>query len=186
MIAPPSDIPGAGRMAVCADPLGGVFGVWQAAENRGVQLVNVDGSWNFTGLHTADPAAADAFYRAVFGWELESLGPEGSGAPTFWKQPGYGAFLADHDPEIKAWQESGQHLGGFSDSVTWLEPDEAASPAWWEVTFGVDDADAAFARALELGATAKVPLFDTPYTRQGTVVDPQGAALVLSQYKPEG
>ena len=182
----PSDIPGAGRMAMCSDPLGGVFGVWQAAENRGVQLVNADGSWNFTGLRTADPDTADVFYRAVFGWELESLGPEGSGAPTFWKVPGYGAFLADHDPEVKAWQESGQAPGGFIDSVTWLELDPTATSATWEVTFAVDDADASFARALDLGATERVPLFDTPWTRQGTVVDPQGAVLVLSQYQPEG
>ena len=186
VLGPPDDIPGAGRVATFADPFGGVFGVWQAAENRGVQLVNAHGSWNFTNLVTDDREGADAFYRAVFGWERESFGPDDASSPTFWKQPGYGAFLADHDPEVKAWQESGQHMGGFSDSVTWLETDPSATTARWEVTFAVDDADAAVARALELGATERTALFDTPWTRQGVVVDPQGAALTLSQYKPEG
>ena len=46
------------------------------------------------------------------------------------------------------------------------------------------DADAAFARATELGARVITPLFDTDYTRMGTVEDPQGAALNLSQYRP--
>lgn len=186
VVSAPTDIPGAGRMAVCTDPFGGMFGLWEAGENRGVQLVNVDGSWNFTNLVTADREGADAFYRSVFGWERESFGPDDSSSPTFWKVPGYGAFLADHDPEIKAWQESGQHLGGFSDSVAWLDTDPSATTARWDVTFGVDDADAAFTRALDLGATERTPLFDTPWTRQGVVVDPQGAALTLSQYKPEG
>jgi uncharacterized glyoxalase superfamily protein PhnB len=48
----------------------------------------------------------------------------------------------------------------------------------------VADADAAFARALELGATEVTPLFDTEYTRMGTVLDPQGAELTLSEYRP--
>lgn len=187
VLAPPTDVPGAGRVATLADPVGGVFGVWQAAENRGIELANAHGAWNFTSLVTGDREGADAFYRAVFGWERESFGPDDGSTPTFWKQPGYGAFLADHDPDIKAWQESSpDELRGFSDAVAWLEADPAATTARWDVTFAVDDADAAMARAVELGATETVPPFDTPWTRQGVVVDPQGAALTLSQYKPEG
>jgi predicted enzyme related to lactoylglutathione lyase len=50
--------------------------------------------------------------------------------------------------------------------------------------FAVADADAAFERALELGARVVTPLFDTAYTTGGVVEDPQGALLTLSQYRP--
>ena len=59
-----------------------------------------------------------------------------------------------------------------------------ADDAWWSVTFAVADADAAHARAVALGATVVTALFDTPYTRQSTVRDPQGATLTLSEYRP--
>ena len=64
--------------------------------------------------------------------------------------------------------------------------DQAADgePAHWGITFAVADADAAFARAVELGATEVTPLFDTDYTRMGAVQDPQGAVLTLSEYRP--
>jgi uncharacterized glyoxalase superfamily protein PhnB len=48
----------------------------------------------------------------------------------------------------------------------------------------VADADGAFARAQELGATVVVALLDTDYTRMGIVRDPQGAQLTLSEYRP--
>ena len=38
VISAPVDIPRAGRVAVCTDPAGAVFGLWQAAENRGAEL----------------------------------------------------------------------------------------------------------------------------------------------------
>ncbi len=68
MLAPPVDIPHAGRAAVCADPEGAVFGLWQASQKRGAQLVNAPGSWNFSELHTADPEGAERFYGALLGW----------------------------------------------------------------------------------------------------------------------
>ena len=38
--------------------------------------------------------------------------------------------------------------------------------------------------ATERGGRAVSPLFDTDYTRQGTIEDPQGAVLTLSEYRP--
>jgi len=48
----------------------------------------------------------------------------------------------------------------------------------------VADADAAVAKAKDLGASVVAPLVDTPYTREGVVRDPQGATLTLSEYRP--
>jgi len=186
VLSPPVDIPRSGRVAACTDPEGAVFGVWQPAELRGAQTVNAPGSWNFSELHTADPAAAERFYGAVFGWELESFGGN-PGFGGFWKVAGYGEFLAERDPEIRERQAADQAPGGFADAVAAMQPEADAgpdAPARWTVTFAVADADAAFARAVELGATTVTPLFDTDYTRQGTIRDPQGAELTLSEYRP--
>jgi predicted enzyme related to lactoylglutathione lyase len=182
----PFDVGPAGRVAMCADPEGAVFGLWQPGETRGVELVNVDGSWNFSELHTADRAGAERFYGTVFGWRLNPFEFGGGPLAGFWAVDGYGQFLADSDPEIKERQAEAQAPGGFWDAVAIaqdVEPGSGERPHW-SVTFAVADADTSLARAIELGATEVVPLFDTPYTRQGMVRDPQGAALTLSEYRP--
>jgi hypothetical protein len=53
------------------------------------------------------------------------------------------------------------------------------------VTFGVDDADATAAKAVELGGTLIAPPFDAPWTRMTIVTDPQGATFIASQFVPE-
>jgi len=184
----PVDIPRSGRVAQCVDPQGARFGLWQPAELHGVELVNAAGAWNFSELHTPDPDASKAFYASVFGWECDRVDMGPAGEAWLFRLPGYGRFLAQSDPEIEAWQATSQAPDGFADAVAWLEPTtgpaEDDAPAWWSVTFGVDDAEAAVVRAVDLGATVETPLFDTAYTRAGTVRDPQGAALTLSEYRP--
>ena len=184
----PADIPRAGRVALCADPAGAVFGLWQAAENRGVELVNAPGSWNFSELNLHDPGAAEAFYGAVFGWASDRMEMSAGEEAGMWRVDGYGDFLAERDPEIRSRQESAQAPAGFADAVALMNPMRPDAPkdapAYWSVTFAVADADAAFARATELGATVVTPPFDTDYTRMGTVEDPQGALVNLSQYRP--
>ena len=184
VLSPPTDIPRAGRVALCADPDGALVGLWQAAENRGVQVVNAPGSWNFSELHTADPDGAQRFYRAVFGWECTPFDMGDGQTSGFWRMPGYGDFLAERDPEIRERQQATQSPEGFSDAVAMLQGEAAGAPARWTVTFAVADADTAFARAIDLGATEVTPLFDTAYTRMGVVRDPQGAELTLSEYRP--
>lgn len=184
-VSAPVDIPRAGRVAVCADPAGALFGMWQAAEHRGAELVNEDGAWNFSDLTTPDHAQAQEFYGTVFGWECDPFEISEGDKASIWRLPGYGEFLAAGDPEIRARQEAAQAPGGFADAVAILNPvADGGSPAQWGVTFAVADADGAFARALALGAEVVTPLFDTMYTRMGTVQDPQGGVLTLSEYRP--
>ena len=188
VLSPATDIPHSGRVALCTDPSGAVFGLWQPAENRGAQLVNAPGSWNFSELRTADPSAATKFYADVFGWVTESLAMGGSTHTSMWRMPGYGDFLAERDPEIRERQAADQAPSGFADAVALKIPStnepSVASDAEWTITFAVADADAAVARAVDLGATVVTPLLDTEYTRMGAVRDPQGAAFTLSQYRP--
>ena len=185
VLAPPLDIPGAGRVAVCADPAGAVFALWQAAENRGAELVNAPGTWNFSDLTPRDASEAEKFYGAVFGWECDPFEMSEGDKASIWRMPGYGEFLAARDPELRKRQADAQAPDGFADAVAILNPEAAAAgPARWNIVFAVADADAAFARALSLGATVVTPLFDTTYTRMGAVADPQGGVLTLSEYRP--
>ena len=185
VLAPPLDIPGAGRVAVCADPAGAVFGLWQAAENRGAELVNAPGTWNFSDLSPGNASEAEKFYGAVFGWERDPFELSAGDQASIWRLPGYGEFLAARDPELRQRQADAQAPDGFADAVAILNPEASGDGgALWNIVFAVADADAAFARALSLGATVVVPLFDTMYTRMGTVADPQGAPLTLSEYRP--
>ncbi len=73
VLTEPFDVMDAGRMAVCADPEGAVFCVWEPNQHKGARIVNEHGSLNFNGLNTRDPAGAKAFYNAVFGWEALAL-----------------------------------------------------------------------------------------------------------------
>jgi predicted enzyme related to lactoylglutathione lyase len=186
IMAPPTDIPESGRVATGVDPGGARIGLWQAAKLRGVQLANTDGSWNFSELHTADPERAIAFYGAMFGWVCDRL-DIGTGDPAWlWRMPGYGDYLAERDPEIRERQAADDAPNGFADAVAWMEPfgpGRDQTPRW-SITFAVADADAACGRAVDLGATVVTPLFDTDYTRQAVVRDPQGADFTLSEYRP--
>jgi predicted enzyme related to lactoylglutathione lyase len=186
VVSPPTDIPGAGRVATCADPHGALIGLWEPAENQGVELVNAAGSWNFSELHTPDPDTSVAFYAAVFGWVCDRMEMGPGEAAWLFRLPGYGDHLAETNPEMRE-SLADPALASFADAVAWLEPFEAGAgraTSRWTVTFAVDDADAAVARALELGAAEVSPLVDTLYTRQGMVRDPQGAELTLSEYRP--
>jgi predicted enzyme related to lactoylglutathione lyase len=106
-------------------------------------------------LETTDREGAQAFYGAIFGWEAMEMG---SGF-WIWRLPGHG------DP----------------DAVAWLVPllNDETGPRW-NVTFGVDDVDAAAARAVELGGEIVLPPFAAGAARVAVLRDPQGAELSVS------
>ncbi len=67
----PMDILDAGRMAVCGDPTGKLFMVWQQFGHSGTQLKGVNGSLCWFELITSDTSASADFYSSVFDWKLE-------------------------------------------------------------------------------------------------------------------
>ncbi len=72
VLAEPFDVFDAGRMTVAQDPTGAVFGVWQAGAHHGAELANEHGTMNWNECQTKDAPAADAFYRAVFDYEIDA------------------------------------------------------------------------------------------------------------------
>src|SRR5947209_13178239 len=79
----PGDVGPLGRMFLAADPSGAVFGVWQAGTHIGAGLVNEPGGLAWEDLRSTQPAAAQEFYRSVFGYRLEPLEMAGPDYATF-------------------------------------------------------------------------------------------------------
>ncbi|MBS1862486.1 MAG: VOC family protein [Actinobacteria bacterium] len=179
----PFDVGSAGRMAVCTDPEGAAFCLWEAKEHRGARIVNEHGAVVFNTLHSRDLEGAQAFYGGLFGWETLGLGGPGG----MWTLPGYGEFLEGDDPGLRRRVAESGAPDGFADVVAALEPlaGDGATPARWSVTFAVDDADAIATRAAELGGEVKVPPTDAPWVRFAVIADPQGATFTASQFVPE-
>ncbi len=183
VISEPFDVMDAGRMAVVADPEGAVFCVWEAKDNIGAKVVNEHGALNFNGLATRDPAAAEAFYGAVFGWTTLSL----PGGPM-WTRPGYGDHLEESSPGLRDQMSQMGAPDGFIDVVAMLNPiadDDTETPAHWSVTFAVDDVDATAAQAEKLGGDVVDGPSDAPWTRLAVLKDPGGAVFIASQFVAE-
>ncbi|MGH9050169.1 MAG: VOC family protein, partial [Acidimicrobiia bacterium] len=183
VVMEPFDVMDAGRMAVLSDPEGAVFFVWQAKNNQGATIVNEHGSLIFNGLATRDPDAAKAFYRSVFGWTTLAL-PAGE----MWTLPGYGDHLEEKSPGLREQMAQMGGPEGFIDVVAALNPiatDDSDTPPQWSVTLAVDDADAAAAKARELGAEIVAGRMDARWSRLAVIKDPQGASFIASQFVPE-
>ena len=140
LVAEPEDAGPGGRAATLRDPQGAEIRLWQARRRLGAQLTNSPGAWNFSDLHTTDPAAAQRFYEAALGWRVVD-----QGWSTAIQVPGYGDHLAATvDPDIRTRQASAPE--GFEDVIGGIAAAEDGEEAHWHVTFTVADRDDAVAR----------------------------------------
>jgi predicted enzyme related to lactoylglutathione lyase len=189
VLVEPFDVLDAGRMAVCSDPSGAVFSVWQARSHRGAQLVNEPGTWNWSDLNTRDLDGAKAFYGSVFGWQADAV-DFGEFEGTMVRLPGYAEVLEELDPGVKRRHVEFGAPECFSDCIAWMMPMTGEQfpddvPSHWSVTFAVADADAIAANAVQLGGTVLVPPFDAGVVRIAVLRDPQGAVFSVSRFSPQ-
>jgi uncharacterized protein len=150
----PMEIPTQGRMGIGSDPTGAFFGIWEAAEHRGSELVNEPGTVVWNELVTPDLDAAAAFYAATLGIAFEDMDTGGNGV-------------------YKLLKVGGRTAGGAMP----LLPEMGDLPPHWGIYFEVADTDAAVARAQELGAQALGPVQQTPQGPMAMLLDPQGGAF---------
>jgi hypothetical protein len=152
----PFDVLDVGRMFVAIDPGGAAFGVWQARAHTGVGLANVPGAltWNENMSRNFD--GNKAFYHQVFGYDYTDVG---------------GGDMQYATLDLASGQVGG--IGGIG-------PEQPAEmPAAWVSYFAVADADAAVAKATELGGSVIAPPFDIPYGRMAVLADDQGAVFAI-------
>jgi uncharacterized protein len=183
VIAEPADRLGLARTALCADPAGATFGIWQPGSIRGAASVNAPGAWNFSELNTDDADAATRFYAAVFGWEVDAV-DMGAMSGLMVRMPGYADFLERYNPGTKQRHIDFGAPPGFTECVAWILPLAEGAIPHWSITFSVADADATAARARELGATVIVEPFDLPMVRSTAIRDPSGAVFTANAFVP--
>jgi uncharacterized protein len=158
VVMDPMDVADAGRMAVCQDPQGAFFGLWQPGLTYGAQQVNEIGNWTWNQLATTDVEAAERFYNAVFGWSLATpeLAPE-EAAYFNWKVEG------------QRWDEG---IGGAM-PIEGNLPD--GTPPVWIVHLSVPSAEGAMETTKEAGGRVLTDVIEIPVGRLAAVMDPQGA-----------
>ena len=163
----PADVFEAGRMAMCRDPQGAHFAIWQANQHIGCQLKLETEAMFWNELLTTDSVAAIDFYIAVLGMERGEV-----------------ALAMDY-PMLRA---GGTEVVGISQ----INPDMGELPPYWVAYFGVDNLDATVAQSQSLGATVFIPPADIvkeegqpPVGRFAHLADPQGAAFALMQDMPQ-
>src|SRR3954451_18872941 len=91
VVTGPMDTP-MGRIAVVADPTGGLLVAKEPDRHPGAGIVNAFGAYAMSRLDTPDPDAVAPFYGDVFGWTTEPLEMDGG---TVWmlRLPGAGGRL---------------------------------------------------------------------------------------------
>lgn len=161
---PPFDIMDRGRMAVCFDPGGAQFDVWQPKQSH---LTDVDsavpGAPSWFEVMTHDAGRTAKFYSALFGWKAEVM----PGA-----QPPYSTFSL-----------AGAGVAG----MLTLEGPMASLPEQWGVYFNVTDVDRAAKDAEASGGTVVVPPRDIPTVGQFCgIASPAGIACYAAKWLPRG
>jgi predicted enzyme related to lactoylglutathione lyase len=113
-------------------------------------------------LRTPDPEGAKAFYGAVLGWTTEAFGPM-----LLWRLPGYVGGVPEQ-PVAR-------------DVVAVLARAGDGEAAYWRADFWIADADAAAARATQLGGSVVAGPEDAGPFREAVLADPAGATFSVSQ-----
>lgn len=151
VIAGPHAVGDAGSMALCTDPEGSRFALWQGQDHIGIKRAQEPNTLCWVELACRNSDAAKTFYGEVLGYHTK---------------------LADMaDFEYTEWYVGEQAIGGMME----MTEEWGDAPSHWMNYFAVEDCDASVAKANSLGATVCVPATDIPNVGRFSVLnDPQG------------
>jgi predicted enzyme related to lactoylglutathione lyase len=76
VLLPGTDFFAAGRRLVAADPGGLPFGLWQRGAMPGAAFTSEPGAISWAGVHTTDGEKVDAFFHALFGYQVTTTGAD--------------------------------------------------------------------------------------------------------------
>lgn len=157
---PPFDVMQQGRMAVCVDPTGAHFDLWQPKLGAPTDVdSSLHGAPSWFEEISTDIVRATAFYTALFGWTADAMA-----MPEF---------------TYTVFKQGGEFVAGLMPVL----PDMGNPPSHWAVYFTVRDCDAAARAAAALGATLCVPPRDIPNVgRFCGIVSPQGVVFYAITY----
>jgi uncharacterized protein len=164
VISGPRDYPQRGRQAILADPDGAVFAVLAAQGGDPPDYLAAPGEWIWTALFVADPAQESAFYRTLFGYQVDDL-------------------ASDDSSEDKA-----SHYVLSSDDyarvgLNVLPADSTHRGAHWLNFLRVADAVDTARKAVALGGRVLVePRIDRHGGRLAVLADPSGAVFGVMEW----
>jgi uncharacterized protein len=149
------------RLAVCTDPLGARFGLWEPKRHPAASRMHEPNSFTWGELSCRDIDAAKDFYGAVFGWQGRTRTvAEGTTYTEF--------FLPDVD----------QAVAGMHTNQLWPED----VPPHWMLYFAVADINEIVGRVGQLGGSVSVVPFDRADLGSVAVLnDPEGAVFSVLQ-----
>lgn len=145
-----------GKMLMARDPSGVLFGSWQAGTHKGFEKMGETGSFCWVEITTRDAAKADAFFPAVFGYDVKTMQDEAIDFKVF--------NLGDETV-----------AGRLKMTKDW----PAEVPPYANVYFAVDDCEDAIATVTKHGGQLHFGPHDSPFGRFAAVSDPQGAHLTV-------
>jgi predicted enzyme related to lactoylglutathione lyase len=149
-----------GTYAIAADPLGGVFALWQPVKAEPAEYRGVAGAFCWNELYTEDVEKSVAFYEAIAGFKDEpmDMGPMGTYHVLNSFGKGRAGIMKSPMPGI---------------------------PQLWMPYVQVANTDETLAKAKRLGCDVKVPATDAPGVGKLAVfLDPQGASIGILQPAP--
>ena len=155
----PMDVPGAGSMALVADPTGAVHGFWQAADFHGFGVAYEANAPGWFDHSSSDPATAATYYAGLTGHSV-----------------------IEPNPGMRVLADGDQWFASVSENQV---PERTA--AQWNSIYVVDTLDAARKKVRELGATVVLEEMPVPGSAISTFVEPvmNTAVTIMGAGKPE-
>jgi len=157
---PAFDIMDRGRMAVCFDPNGAEFDLWEPKKGPGTEVdSSLHGAPSWFETLTTDVDRAAKFYAGLFGW-----------TPEVMQMP---------DLQYTSFKLSDAYVAGMLQ----ITPQMGSMRPHWGTYFTVKDVDATAREAVELGGKICLPLTDVPSVgRFCGIMSPQGVAFYVITY----
>lgn len=155
---PRMDIPGMGASALCADPTGAAFGLWESAGHDGFGVFAEPGAFCWSEVYSTDVATSRDFFIAAFGLTPSTL---------------------SETPELTYYQLTvpGQEEPAFG--VMQMPESLGDASSHFGAYLAVSDVDGAAARATEHGGNVVSPPFDSPFGRMALLTDSEGASIKI-------
>jgi predicted enzyme related to lactoylglutathione lyase len=154
----PFDVMDVGRMAICEDPTGAIFSIWEAKAHSGCGVMGESGTPSWFELATKAVEKAEKFYGEVFGW-------------TFKKSSDAGFVYREITGPGSPYPQ-----GGMME----LTPQHGPVPSHWMIYFTVEDCDGQAQRAKTLGGKVVLPPMDIPKVGRFSILsDPAGATFAV-------
>jgi uncharacterized protein len=157
---PAFDVMDKGRMAVCFDPNGAEFDVWEPKASAGTDVDStLAGAPSWIETMTTDAKRATPFYSALFGWTSEVMNTTGLA---------YTIFKLDSEPVAGMLQ---------------ITPEMGNVPSHWMTYFTVTDVEKSAKEAVAMGGKFCMTMKEAPGVgRFCALASPQGVAFYLIQY----